>query len=156
MFWPLVCLWSKSHYLSVVCQIMIWRTKIVVNQYVMSVWWTIESIWNRKTEGSESPLQLFATLLAHLEAKQEQTDRQTDKKDHTEDRLSNYCILASESPTVIAFIHTIYTIYIYMYLYHLHDIHVYFTWYGTIKRIKRIHDFRSKVIYLLPSLPHLW
>lgn len=42
------------------------------------------------------------------------TDRQTDKKDHTEDRLSSYCILASESPTVIAFIHIyyIYTLYI--------------------------------------------
>lgn len=50
--WKWVCLWSKFHYLSMVCQIMIWRTKIVVNQYVMSVWWTIESIWKRETESS--------------------------------------------------------------------------------------------------------
>ena len=105
-----MCLWSKSHY----CQWFVRydAQKIVANQHVMSVCWTIiESIRKRKTESSQSPLQLFATLLAHLEAKT-RTDRQTEKKDHTEDRLSNYYILASESPTYCNCIHTHYVLYI--------------------------------------------
>ena len=151
--WKWMCLWSKSHY----CQWFVRydAQKIVANQHVMSVCWTIiESIRKRKTESSQSPLQLFATLLAHLEAKT-RTDRQTEKKDHTEDRLSNYYILASESPTYCNCIHTHYVLYMYIYIIYtkytciLHDM-------GPSNESNESMKSRSKVIYLLPSLPHLW